>query len=121
MVNSRFTRILYFLFFLILEIYIGLYVKDSIIRPYFGDILVVPLIFYFINIFIKAKNKTLICVVIFAIFTELLQYIRIVDILNINNYILRILIGTTYDIKDIFCYIIGGILTFTTMKTCKIN
>lgn len=109
---SKLKNILYFLVIFLLELYIGLYVKDAIIRPYLGDILVIPLIFSFINIFIKANNKILIKVVFFAIAIEVLQYFKIVDLLQIHNKILRIIIGSTYDIKDILCYIIGGMLTF---------
>lgn len=109
---SKLKNVLYFLVIFLLELYIGLYVKDAIIRPYLGDILVIPLIFSFINIFIKANNKILIKVVFFAIAIEVLQYFKIVDLLQIHNKILRIIIGSTYDIKDILCYIIGGMLTF---------
>ena len=109
---SKLKNVLYFLVIFLLELYIGLYVKDAIIRPYLGDILVIPLIFSFINIFIKVNNKILIKVVFFAIIIEILQYFKIVDLLQIHNKILRIIIGSTYDIKDILCYIIGGMLTF---------
>lgn len=109
---SKLKNVLYFLVIFLLELYIGLYVKDAIIRPYLGDILVIPLIFSFINIFIKTNNKILIKVVFFAIAIEVLQYFKIVDLLQIHNKILRIIIGSTYDIKDILCYIIGGMLTF---------
>ena len=116
---SKLKNILYFLIIFLLELYIGLYVKNAIIRPYLGDILVIPLIFSFINIFIKVNNKILIKVVFFAIIIEILQYFKIVDLLQIHNKILRIVIGSTYDIKDIFCYIIGGILTFFILNFYK--
>lgn len=103
-----------------IELYIGMYVRDKYIRPYLGDILVIPLIYSFLNIFFKNNYKKLIIkVVIFAIFIEILQYFKLVDYLGIKNNILRIVIGTTYDFSDILCYIIGGVLTYLISANVK--
>lgn len=110
----------YFCFVFFIELYIGIFVKDKFIRPYIGDILVIPLIYSFINIFFNNNSKkTIIGVVLFAIFTEILQFFNIVKILGINNKILKIAIGSTFDIKDIICYIIGGGITCFIIKITK--
>ena len=94
------------------EIYIAKYVNDELIRPYGGDTLVVILLYTFIRIFIPEKYPLLsLYVFIFAVFVECLQYIHIVDILNIQNYALRIAIGNGFSFWDIVAYAIGCILT----------
>ena len=48
---------------------------------------------------------------VFAAFIECLQYLKWVERLGIeNNAFLRILMGATFDWKDIVCYGIGCIL-----------
>ena len=103
-----------FLLFLFAEIFIAIFVKDRFIRPYLGDVLVVVLVYFFIKIFILNKIKFLsIYIFVFAVFVEFLQYINIVDILHLANInFFKILIGTTFDIKDIFCYFLGSIPLF---------
>ena len=104
-------RLLYLCITVILfgvEIYIAKYVNDELIRPYGGDTLVVILLYTFIRIFIPEKYPLLsLYVFIFAVFVECLQYIHIVDILNIQNYALRIAIGNGFSFWDIVAYAIG--------------
>lgn len=93
------------------EVFIALFVRDKIIRPYFGDVLVVVLLYFLVRIFVKKSNKNIVWAIFaFAVFVEFLQYIKIVEILNLqNNKIASTIIGTTFDIKDIICYFIGTI------------
>ncbi|WP_366069085.1 DUF2809 domain-containing protein [Flavobacterium sp.] len=49
------------------EILIALYVHDKIIRPYFGDVLVIVLIYCFIKSFFKNKSASS-CFFCFAFF-----------------------------------------------------
>lgn len=120
MKKIKLSNCIIFISIFIIELYIGMYVRDRYVRPYLGDILVIPLIYSFLNIFIKNNYKKLIFqVVIFAIFIEVSQYFKLVQLLGIKNRILRIVIGTTYDTSDIFCYIIGGVLTYLIMLIIK--
>ena len=58
-------RIFYIISFLVIfciEVFIALYVRDSFVRPYMGDALVVVLVYSFVRIFIgltvfKEKNR----------------------------------------------------------------
>ena len=95
--------------FLIIEILIALFVHDRFIRPYVGDMLVVVVIYTFLRIWIPDKVKRLpLYVFLFAAGVEVLQYFEIVKILGVeDNTFLRILIGSTFDIKDIVCYGVG--------------
>ena len=97
---------------LLVEIFIALFVRDNFIRPYVGDILVVVVIYFFIRSFIKKRLKYLpLGIFIFAVFVEFLQYINIVEILGLSdNRFMTIIIGTTFDFKDIMCYLVGCII-----------
>ncbi len=110
----RFKYLLIFFIFLFIEIFIALFVKDKFIRPYLGDMFVVIVLYFFVKIFTLNKIKFLsIYILLFAILVEFLQYINIVDILNLSNIkFFKILIGTTFDFKDIFCYFLGSIPLF---------
>ncbi|MGL5656757.1 MAG: DUF2809 domain-containing protein [Fusobacteriaceae bacterium] len=113
---------IYFCLIFLIEIYIGIFVKDKIIRPYIGDILVIPLIYSFLNIFFKNNYKKYItAIVIFAIFIEILQFYNLVKILSINNKVLKIVIGSTFDFKDIICYVLGGIISYIIINLSKIK
>ncbi|NLK95567.1 MAG: DUF2809 domain-containing protein [Clostridiales bacterium] len=115
MVNSKkkekIKNLLYFLFFLIIEILIALFIHDNFIRPYIGDVLVIFVIFFFIKIFLNKENKLLpIYILLFAIVVEIIQGLNFIDKLSINNKIIRIILGSTFDIKDILCYVVGAII-----------
>ena len=69
-----------FLSVLAVEVFIALYVHDSFVRPYLGDVLVVVVIYFFLRIFIPDQCSWLPG----AIF-----------------------LGSTFDGKDILCYGVG--------------
>lgn len=114
----KFNKTYFGLFILILitEILIALYVRDAIVRPYFGDVLVVILIYCFIKSFLKTKVlPTAIFVLFFAFAVETLQYINIVERLKLqNSAVARTAIGTSFEWMDIACYIAGIIIVLTT-------
>lgn len=114
-VDKRKKRIGYsiitILLFLI-ELLIALFVRDSFIRPYVGDMLVVVLIYTFLRIIFPEKPRLLpLYVFLFAAGVEVLQGIRMVELLGLqNNRFFSVLIGTTFDWKDIACYGAGCML-----------
>lgn len=97
------------LVFLAIEIFIGFFVHDGIVRPFIGDLLVVILIYTFIRIFIPEKVRMLpLYVFIFSVIVEILQYFKIVEILGLqDNRLMSTIIGTSFDIRDILCYFVG--------------
>ena len=116
-------RIFYIISFLVIfcievfialyEIIIGIYVRDNFVRPYMGDALVVVLVYSFVRIFIPTGVPRLpFYVFLFACFVEVLQYFQLVETLGITNRALRIILGSTFDWKDIVCYGAGCILIF---------
>lgn len=99
-----------------LETLIALFVNDAFIRPYMGDVLVVVLLYCFICIFRKKpyRKSVPLYVLLFALFTEFMQYIKLVDILHIENRALKIIIGNTFSVTDILCYAAGTLITALT-------
>ena len=101
-------RIFYIISFLVIfciEVFIALYIRDSFIRPYMGDA--------FVRIFIPTGVPRLpFYVFLFACFVEVLQYFQLVETLGITNRALRIILGSTFDWKDIVCYGAGCIFIF---------
>lgn len=115
--NLKKTRINYgiaFFLLLLIEVVIAIYVHDSFIRPYIGDMLVVVLLYTAFKIFKPYGVKLLpLYIFLFAIFIECLQFLNIVKILKLeNNTFFRIVIGSVFDIKDILSYAIGFICIY---------
>ena len=110
-------RITYSILFLLLfaaEVLIAVFVHDGFVRPYIGDVLVVMLVCAFLRIFIPDKMKTLpLFATLFAVFIEGLQYFDFVNLIGLSdNKIVSTVIGRTFDIKDIICYTVGGLIFF---------
>ena len=110
--KKRIIYALCFLAILIIEIIIGVYVHDTFVRPYVGDILVVVLIYCFIRIFVPRSLRWLpVYVFAFACFLEILQYFQLAAVMGLSeNGLARIVLGSTFDWKDILCYAIGCVL-----------
>ena len=111
----RSRRVTYFIItiiLLIIEVLIALFVHDSFVRPYVGDVLVVAVIYTLIRIFIPNKVKLLpLYIFLFGVFVELMQYANIVKLLGLqDNRFFSVLVGTTFDINDIICYGVGCLL-----------
>ncbi len=96
----------------LIELFIALFVRDNFIRPYVGDMLVVVLIYTFLRIVFPEKPRLLpLYVFLFAAGVEALQGIHIVELLGLqDNRFFSVLIGTTFDWKDIACYGVGCLL-----------
>jgi len=107
--RKRLPYLIATLVILAVEVFIGSFVHDRFVRPFIGDVLVVILIYAFIRIFIPDKVRLLpFYVFIFAVAVELLQLIRIVEVLGLqDNRLMSTIIGTSFDIRDILCYFVG--------------
>ncbi|WP_293892778.1 DUF2809 domain-containing protein [Flavobacterium sp.] len=99
----------------IIEAIIALCVHDSFVRPYFGDVLVVMLIYCFVKSFLQAKVlPTALLVLLFAFTIEFLQYLNIVEKLCLqDSKIARTAIGTSFSWSDILCYLIGIVVVIS--------
>ena len=101
---------------LLVEIFIGFYVHDAIIRPYGGDFLVVILIYCLVKSFFNTPVfKTALYVLLFSYVVEGLQYVGIIDILGLeHSRIARIIIGTSFAWTDMLMYTLGIVLVLLT-------
>jgi len=114
----------YALFTLILfitEICIALFIKDKFIRPYFGDLLVVILIYCFIkSFFVVPIFKTAIAVLLFAFLVEFLQYLQLIEILGLeHSKLAKIIMGSSFNWMDIVMYTCGIMIVLFIEKICK--
>ena len=100
--------ILALLLFMI-EVYIAMYVHDGIIRPYFGDFLVVILIYCFVRAFANVPVlTTCILVLIFSFLVEILQYLQLVKILGLqDSTFANTVLGNSFAWTDLAMYIAG--------------
>lgn len=98
--------------FFLMELCIALFVRDKFIRPFVGDMLVVVLIYTFLRILFPEKLRLLpLYIFFFAALVEGLQAANIVELLGLSdNRFFSVLIGTTFDWKDIVCYGVGCVL-----------
>lgn len=96
---------------LALEILIALYVHDTFVRPFLGDVLVVVLLYAGFRTILKtAASKVLIGVVCFAFFVEFLQFINFADTLAIADHSVgEIILGSTF---DLLAYLLGGVVAY---------
>jgi len=105
-------RARYFIFSIILfviELCIGLFLRDGFIRPYLGDFLVVILIYCLVRSFFDVSVfGAAISVLLFSYTIEFLQYFKLVEIVGLqHSKIARILIGTSFDWMDLVAYTLG--------------
>ncbi|MDR2954435.1 MAG: DUF2809 domain-containing protein [Prevotella sp.] len=112
----RFNLKSFIVFFaiLLIEVFIAIFVNDSFIRPYGGDILVVMLMYYFVKSFVSTKSVYIvISVVLFAYLIEIGQYLKLVEVLGLQgNPVMRTIIGSSFSWGDIICYTIGGLICY---------
>lgn len=100
------------------ELAIAFFVEDSFIRPYFGDFLVVILIYCFIKSFFNISvTKAAIFVLLFSFLVEGLQYFNFISILGLEKVRLaKMVLGSNFSWADILIYILGIIFVVSVEK-----
>lgn len=93
----------------IIEVFIALFVRDRIVRPYIGDILVVILVYCFVKSFLNFPvTGTAISVLLFAFGVETLQYFHFINRIGLHKSPLAIaLMGNSFAWIDLITYVIG--------------
>lgn len=96
----------------IIEVLIAALVNDSFIRPFFGDVLVVILIYFFVRLFTNIKHVYAVPgVFIFSCFVEISQYFNLLSHLNLqDNKFAGIIMGTTFNAMDFPAYFLGTLI-----------
>lgn len=96
---------------LAVEIYIAICVKGGFVRHYAGDILAVILLYALARAIFSVPPLNLpLKIFAFAAALELAQYLGAVQILGVENKILKVMIGGTFDFTDLLCYAAGCVL-----------
>ena len=96
---------------LAVEIYIAICVKGGFVRHYLGDVLAVILLYALARAAFGVPPLNLpLKIFAFAAALELAQYLGAVQILGIENKILKVMIGGTLDFADLLCYAAGCVL-----------
>jgi len=111
-----------FVIIFVIEVLIALFVNDSFIRPYGGDILVVILLYYFIKSFIKTKHVYIVIgVLLFAYAVEFGQYLKMVELLGVqDNKLLRTVLGSSFSWGDILAYTTGALICYLIDRKDKV-
>ncbi|VVS91275.1 protein of unknown function duf2809 [Desulfoluna spongiiphila] len=111
-VKLRFDVPCFFMFagVFLVELFIALFVRDTFIRPFVGDVLVVVLLYLFFRAFLVCgKSKLVAGVLLFAWAVEVGQYMNLVAVLGLQDCkVARVVIGSTFDVMDLFAYTVGA-------------
>lgn len=107
------------LILLFTEICIALFIHDSFIRPYIGDLLVVVLIYCLVKSFFNFRPVPIaIGVLIFSFIVEALQFFKVVELLGVqDSKVARIVIGTSFSWEDLIAYVAGISLVLLVERT----
>lgn len=104
----RVNYLIGFIIIFLIEVFIAIYIHDNFIRPYIGDVLVIICIYLLAKAIFLNKFKHLsLYILILAIIVEIMQYFNLSNLISNNNRVIKIILGSTFDIKDIICYVIG--------------
>ena len=100
------------------EVFIGLYVRDSFIRPFVGDMLVVVLLYCFLRVFWSDSSiRPIVLVCAWAFLVEFSQYFDPVGVLGLEgNRIISTLWGRTFSWLDLLAYLVGSAVNYKLRK-----
>ena len=94
------------------EVLIALFIHGGFVRNYLGDVIVVWVVYCFVQAIAGGRLNGYITaagVMIFAFIVEFLQKINIVDLLGLGGIkFFRTLIGTSFSPVDLICYAAGS-------------
>ena len=108
-------RLFYFLIccsLMAVEICIAIFVHDSFIRPYVGDMLVTLLLCCMARVVIPDRVRLMpLYVLLFAACVEIGQYFDVVALLGLaDNRLISIALGRTFSWLDLVCYTVGCVV-----------
>jgi len=118
--KKRLPYIIATVILLLTEIFIGAFVRDDIIRPFIGDVLVTALLCVLVrSVYIKPIPKLWLWVFAFSMVVEVTQYFHLANLLGIQNRLIRIIMGGSFSFIDIVCYFVGCLAFFAVEKLMK--
>ncbi|HVE55728.1 MAG TPA: DUF2809 domain-containing protein [Pyrinomonadaceae bacterium] len=103
------------------EVCIALFISDTLIRPFVGDVLVVILIYCFFRIFLRISYwKLAFGVLLLACVIEILQYFDYVKLLQLeNNRVISVILGRTFEWLDFAAYLTGFLIILAVEKIAQ--
>ena len=103
------TYFAFTVFLFLLETAIALFVHDNFIRPYFGDFLVVMLLYCFLKSFLNVSVWAAAgLVLLFSFAIETAQYFNMVEKLGLEHYkIAKVVLGNSFARMDLLAYVLG--------------
>ena len=106
--RSRLPYAVSALVLLVTEVLIALYVRDTFIRPYGGDILVTVLLCCLLRALFSRRIPFLaLWVLLFAFAVEFAQALGIASLIPEGWTVLRIAVGSSFSVWDLVCYAVG--------------
>ena len=109
-----------FFVLLAVEICIALFVRDNFVRPYVGDMLVTVLLCCLCQA-IFPRFSPVLPIFLFAAAVEGLQWLGIAKMMGLQDTAIGIILGSTFDWKDILCYGLGCLLFAGTQWLWKLR
>ena len=105
----------------IVELSIALFVDDAFVRPYLGDVLVIPLVYCAIATFVEVRPTLLgAAVFAFACAVEVSQRHDLVTALGLEeSRVARTVLGTAYSPLDLVAYAVGAALTVLVHRSAQ--
>ena len=96
----------------------ALFAHDRIIRPCIGDLLVLILLYCFVQSFLNTPVfATAIPVLLFCYMVEILQYFKIINILGLQNSLpASVVLGTSFEWIGLVAYTVGIEIVFIAEK-----
>ena len=96
---------------LTVEVLIARYCHDAFIRPYGGDVLVIPLLACLWRVVFPVFPRHIGLYMIGAgVMAELWQAFGLVHRLGLDGTVFAVILGTGFSHIDLICYAVGGIL-----------
>lgn len=98
----------------LVEVFIAVYVRDQIVRPYIGDLLVVMLLYCFLKSFVDLSVEAAgFLVLVFAYVVEFFQFLDILSFLGLqDNAIAGVVLGSQFEWADMLAYTLGLLFIF---------
>ena len=114
LIRVRFASSTYFfasLFLLLIEILIALFVRDTFVRGYLGDVLAVMLVYAVLRAVRMNVVGAVLAALAIALVIELAQAFDLRGALGLSdNQVVRVVLGGVFDLMDLVAYASGALL-----------
>jgi hypothetical protein len=97
-----------FILLLVTEVAIAIFHFHKFVRGFIGDLLVIPLLYTFVRlVWNRSPKRTLGWVLMIAFAVEILQLVSVTELVQIENKLVLLMLGQTFDGWDLVAYWFG--------------